>query len=356
MTPRPIYRADGRKILDIYTPPRRSARSAGRRARRRFRSFSFWGPTAGHARRASGSPTRRSPSTGGMSPTLLLVYLPHLDYDLQRLGAGRPADRARTFAQSTRSAARLIAHCRARGRRVVVLSEYGLVPMSTGRCTSTGRFARPDCWRSATSSAPTRSMPAPATRSRSPITRSRTSTSATPARIDGRRGGCCARCPASTWCSTAASNASCGLDHERSGELVAIADRDRVVHLLLLARRPAGARLRAHGRHPPQARLRPGRAVCSIRRWPCRSCTSPATLAKKALGFRYLMKVIPLDATLVKGSHGRITDQLEDGPDADFVKERRRQERRARIDRGTRPNPRAPVRLRTVCASVPSAV
>ena len=37
-------------------------------------------------------------------------------------------------------------------------------------------------------------------------------------------------------------------------------------------------------------------------------------LAKKTLGLRYLMKVIPLDATLVKGSHGRPTDRPEDGP------------------------------------------
>ena len=39
-----------------------------------------------------------------------------------------------------------------------------------------------------------------------------------------------------------------------------------------------------------------------------------ATLAKKVLGFRYLMDVIPLDATLVRGSHGRVTDALDDGP------------------------------------------
>ena len=39
-----------------------------------------------------------------------------------------------------------------------------------------------------------------------------------------------------------------------------------------------------------------------------------ATLARKALGFRYLMNVIPLDATLVRGSHGRIPESLADGP------------------------------------------
>jgi hypothetical protein len=37
-------------------------------------------------------------------------------------------------------------------------------------------------------------------------------------------------------------------------------------------------------------------------------------LAKRALGFRMLMDVIPLDATLVKGSHGRPGDWSEDGP------------------------------------------
>ena len=36
-------------------------------------------------------------------------------------------------------------------------------------------------------------------------------------------------------------------------------------------------------------------------------------LARK-LGFRNLLDVIPLDATLVKGSHGRLTDRPEDGP------------------------------------------
>ena len=38
------------------------------------------------------------------------------------------------------------------------------------------------------------------------------------------------------------------------------------------------------------------------------------TLAKKLLGFRYMMDVIPLDASLVKGSHGRITDDAASGP------------------------------------------
>ena len=37
-------------------------------------------------------------------------------------------------------------------------------------------------------------------------------------------------------------------------------------------------------------------------------------LVRRALGFSTLMDVIPLDATLVKGSHGRVTDHADDGP------------------------------------------
>jgi hypothetical protein len=37
-------------------------------------------------------------------------------------------------------------------------------------------------------------------------------------------------------------------------------------------------------------------------------------LARRALGFRALMDVIPLDASLVKGSHGRVGADEKTGP------------------------------------------
>src|SRR5262249_42736883 len=47
-------------------------------------------------------------------------------------------------------------------------------------------------------------------------------------------------------------------------------------------------------------------------RWPMLAIGS--RLAKRALGFSALMDVIPLDAGLVRGSHGRITTDANDGP------------------------------------------
>jgi len=39
-----------------------------------------------------------------------------------------------------------------------------------------------------------------------------------------------------------------------------------------------------------------------------------AKLLKRKLGFSTLMDIIPLDANLIKGSHGRVDNPLEDQP------------------------------------------
>ena len=68
-----------------------------------FPLFNFWGPRADIASsRWIADCARHVYDT--RQPTLTLVYLPHLDYDLQRLGPGDPSWRA-ISARSTRSAA-----------------------------------------------------------------------------------------------------------------------------------------------------------------------------------------------------------------------------------------------------------
>ncbi len=104
-----------------------------------------------------------------------------------------------------------------------------------------------------------------------------------------------------------------GLDHERSGELVAIASADHwFTYYYWLDDRvaPDFARTvdihRKPGYDPAELFVDPALLFPRLK--------IAVTLAKKALGFRYLMNVIPLEATLVRGSHGRVTDRLEDGP------------------------------------------
>jgi hypothetical protein len=107
--------------------------------------------------------------------------------------------------------------------------------------------------------------------------------------------------------------AAYGLDHGRSGDLVAISDPDAWFTYYYWTddrRAPDYARTvdihRKPGYDPAELFLDPALRLPKLQ--------IAATLLKKKLGFRYLLNVIPLDATLVRGSHGRITDRLEDGP------------------------------------------
>jgi len=105
----------------------------------------------------------------------------------------------------------------------------------------------------------------------------------------------------------------CGLDHERSGDLILLADSSSWFSYYWWqddAKAPDYARtVNIHakpGYDPCELFLDPGLSFPGLK--------VAAALAKKALGFRYLMEVIPLDASLVKGSHGRVTDSPADGP------------------------------------------
>jgi hypothetical protein len=104
-----------------------------------------------------------------------------------------------------------------------------------------------------------------------------------------------------------------GLDHPRSGELVAIADaRSWFTYYYFLdeARAPDFARTvdihRKPGYDPVELFVDPTIPLPKLK--------IASKLLRKAIGMRYLMDVISLDATLVKGSHGRPTDKPEDGP------------------------------------------
>jgi predicted AlkP superfamily pyrophosphatase or phosphodiesterase len=92
ITPRPIYPADGRKFFDVYSWPY-SVREEIKKDLGEFPFFSFWGPAAG-VDSPQGKADVASRWIAGSAkwienkyqPTLNLIYLPHLDYNLQRLG------------------------------------------------------------------------------------------------------------------------------------------------------------------------------------------------------------------------------------------------------------------------------
>ncbi|MFF3729391.1 alkaline phosphatase family protein [Streptomyces sp. NPDC002476] len=106
-----------------------------------------------------------------------------------------------------------------------------------------------------------------------------------------------------------------GLDHPRSGELVAVADPDAwftyyYYYWLDDARAPDFAQLveihRKPGYDPAELFLDPQDPYVRIR--------AATAVARKKLGMRYRMAVVPLKPSPVRGSHGRLPMSDEEGP------------------------------------------
>jgi predicted AlkP superfamily pyrophosphatase or phosphodiesterase len=308
VTPRPIYQADGGKILDIYSHP------ADLQARLKaeigdFPFFTFWGPKAGIASSAWIAQASKH-VFDWHRPTLMLVYLPHLDYNLQRLGPSHPAI-AKDLAAIDAVAGELIGHVQNAGARVIVLSEYGITdvsgPVHINRVLrKAGLIAvRPevgleqlDCGASEAFAVADHQLAHVYVRD--------------PARIPEVK-ALLERTPGIERVLDAAGKRAEGLDHPRSGELVALSRADTwFTYYYWLDDRvaPDYARTvdihRKPGYDPAELFIDP--------KIPFPPAKVAGILFKKFLGFRYLMSVIPLDATLVKGSHGRLTEDPRQGP------------------------------------------
>jgi predicted AlkP superfamily pyrophosphatase or phosphodiesterase len=308
VTPRPIYRADGAKYPDIYTAPA-DLRTTLQSELGPFPLFDFWGP------RASIKSTRWIADATKLvdkqfNPTLMLVYLPHLDYNLQRVGPSHPAaqDDAR---QVDDVCGDLIDYFDGRGARVIVLSEYGLTDVSQPvhlnrvlrehgyiavRTEMGGELL--DAGASAAFAVADHQVAHVYVNDRSRLVDVRTLLARTPGvgevLGDGERG-------------------RYHIDHPRSGDLVLIAQPGAwftYYYWLDDRRAPDFARTvdihRKPGYDPVELFLDPSIALPAVRvGW---------KVARKALGFRMLMDVIPLDASLVKGSHGRPAGSGDDVP------------------------------------------
>jgi predicted AlkP superfamily pyrophosphatase or phosphodiesterase len=299
-TPRPLYPADGRKIPDIYTEPE-SLRDELNARLGAFPLFHFWGPKA-DVTSSRWIAEAAKIVMAEKNPTLTLVYLPHLDYPLQRLGPDHPRieDELRKV---DAICGELIDAATAAGTRVIVLSEYGIEkvsgPVHVNRALREAKLLR------VREELGTEKLDAGGSDAfavadhqvahvyvkrweRVPdVKRVLQALDGVEAVLDseGKRAH--------------------GLDHSRSGELVLVAKKERwfsYYYWLDDARAPDFARTvdihRKPGYDPVELFLDPALAMPALK--------VGFRLLQKMLGFRYLMDVIPLDATLVKGSHGRL--------------------------------------------------
>lgn len=308
VTPKPHYGADGNKILDIQsTPPDLAIRLE--RALGKFPFPAFWGPLAG------------LPSSDWIArcgawvlregrPDLMLVYLPHLDYDLQRHGPAR-CDLARTVGELDAACAPLLDAARKAGARVWVVSECGhasvqRVALPNRALRHAGLLnVRPGPFGEQLDTFDSRAFAVCDHQVAHVYVRG-------PEDIGAVR-ACLEQLPGVAQILDGPAKAAMGLAHPRSGDLVALSEPDAwFAYPFWLEDRMAPDYARTVDIH-----RKPGYDPCELffdtrLRWP--RARVALRLLEKKLGFRTKFDVVSLDSALVGGSHGLPATAAEDRP------------------------------------------
>lgn len=308
VTPRPMYPADGRKIPDIYAEPP-ELRFELTEKLGRFPLFNFWGPNSSIVSSRWIADCAKY-VYDKHRPTLTLVYLPHLDYGLQKLGPNDPAI-AKDLAEIDAVCGDLIEHVRRDGTRVIVVSEYGITEVRgaifINRVLREAGLLRvkDELGREMLDAGASEAF-AVADHQVAHVYVKRPERVAEVKQLLERVDGIDVVLDEE-------GKREAGLDHPRSGELVAVSRADRwfaYYHWFDDDRAPDFARTvdihRKPGYDPVELFIDPALRFPKLK--------VAGKLLKKALGFRYLLDIIPLDASLVRGSHGRLTDDPADGP------------------------------------------
>lgn len=321
ITPKPHYGADGNKAFDILGTPA-GLTDALKRRLGPFPFQSFWGPMAGLpctfwiARAAAGVVLGDS-SAAAAPPDLTLVYLPHLDYEPQRKGP-QDCDWPRLVGELDAACAPLLDAASKVGARVWLVNEYTHVPVNRAelpnRALRTAGLltARPgpfgeslDTFASRAFAVCDHQLAHVYVRARDDWDRVRNVLGELPG-VDRVLMG--------------PERAEIGLDHARAGDLVVLSKPNAwFAYPFWLEDRLAPDYARTVDIH-----RKPGYDPCELffdpRLWWPKGRAMRRLLQKK-LGFRALFDVVPLDATLVKGSHGLpVTDPADrpvfigDGP------------------------------------------
>lgn len=308
VTPRPIYHADGRKSPDCYTRPP-ELHDALVREQGAFPLFQYWGAGASLvSTRWIADATIRTMRT--QQHDLVMAYLPHLDYDLQRFGPdSAQADRA--AAQLDGVVGDLLDVAAEQDMTVLVVSEYGIAeadrPVHINRMLrqegllevyGSGGHELLDPWTSRAFAVADHQVAHVYVRDESDRVRV--------AALLGEL-------PGVDEVLDREAQRRYGLHHERSGDLVVVAEPGAwftYYYWLDDAVAPDFARgVEIHkkpGYDPAELFCDPGDPLVKAK--------AGLNLLKKKAGLRYTMNIVPLDPTWVQGTHGRLPDSAAEAP------------------------------------------
>jgi predicted AlkP superfamily pyrophosphatase or phosphodiesterase len=303
LTPRPNYLSDGRKIPDCYTRPA-DLRDHLQKELGPFPLFHYWGPGADIT-------SSRWIAEASMiveekyGPTLTLIYLPHLDYCLQKFGHD-PSLINQDLKQIDALVAKLVHFYQKKGARIVLLSEYGIT--NVDRPIHLNRLLRERGLLALRVERGLELLDAGSSRAFAVADHQIAHIYLNDPQAYDQVKTMLQTTSGIAQVLDATGKKQHHLDHPRAGDLIAVADDHSwfsYYYWLDDRKAPDFARLVAIHQKPGYDPVE----MFMTSKW-----RAAYKLLRKKLGFRYLMDVIPLQAERVKGSHGRIPETPEDYP------------------------------------------
>lgn len=308
VTPRPNYLADGRKIPDIYSEPA-ALRDTLQTELGTFPLFHFWGPKT--SIKSSKWIANAAIRTDVLhNPTLSLVYLPHLDYNLQRYGLEFSKIK-KDLKEIDSVVKQLVEHFQKHDAQIILLSEYGITDVKNP--IHLNRILRSKGYLATRVERGLELLDAGVSRAFAVADHQIAHIYLNDREIKAEVKTLLESISGVERVLSGNEIEKANLGHERTGDLVVIADKDSwFTYYFWLddTKAPDYARMvdihKKPGYDPVEMLTDPKDKLVMAK--------VMGKLLKKKLGFRTVMNIIPLDATLVKGSHGRIPEDKADFP------------------------------------------
>lgn len=308
VTPRPMYPADGRKIPDVYAYPD-GLRETLQDKLGQFPLFKFWGPkTSRESSDWIAASAKYLEET--YSPTLQLVYIPHLDYCLMRTGTS-PHEIQTDLQEVDEIVGDLIHFFEQRGLRVMLISEYGITPVR--RAIHINQVLRRAGLISVRVELGRELLDAGASKAFAVVDHQVAHVYVNDKSVCEEVRTILKNIDGIAMVLDDEGKKKHHLDHPRSGDFVCVAQPDtwfQYYYWLDDAKAPDFARCvdihRKPGFDPVELFVDPGITFPMLK--------AGYRLLQKELGFRYLMDLIPLDSSLPAGSHGHLTTDPDSGP------------------------------------------
>lgn len=308
VTPRPIYTSYGTKIPDCYTFPT-NLRDELQTMLGRFPLFNFWGPkTSIESSKWIAEASKIVEKK--FNPTLTLIYLPHLDYCLQRSGP-QSVDTKKSLLEIDLICKDLIRFYESRGANLIILSEYGIEPVNN--VVHINRILREHNYLKIREENGRELLDPGASDAFAVCDHQIAHIYVNNKKIIYKVFTILKQLPGIAYVLDDMTKQKHHLNHSRAGDLIAVASEGywfSYYYWIDDQKAPDFARTveihKKPGYDPAELFIDPNLKWANLK--------ILITLLKKIIGFRYLMNLIPIDASVVKGSHGRITNDTMNYP------------------------------------------